>query len=191
MKTLVYPGAGWDDSFLHLPLKKSYEKYILMDSLPVKPHYEPGQPGWLFTQSPKRFFNTLIEVFGQGGNFTHDEKACVFTFDVTSVEYHYNMNVNILAPGKDPLPVNNADYDVYISGYFPKWNKKFFGKSSKVYVFNVWDFGAVAKEKYTAKKNLVDFTDYTQDGDDELEEMDRIMRNVMKKEKIDATANDD
>ena len=85
MKTLVYPGAGWDDSFLHLPLKKSYDKYILIDALPAKPHYEPGQPGYMFTESPQRFFNTLIEVFGQGGKVTHDEKACVFTFDATNV----------------------------------------------------------------------------------------------------------
>ena len=183
MKALVYPGAGWDDSFLHLPIP-DYDKYILMDQIPANPYYQPGQRGYSFTHSPERFFNVLREVFGHGGVVVHDEESRIMYFDATKVEYHYSVDVNALIPGTGPLP-EHKNYDVFISGYFPTWDRAFFGKTSKVYVFNVWDFSAVAKQKYTAKKNLVDLTGYTQDGDDELEEMDRILRNVMEKEEED------
>ena len=87
-----------------------------------------------------------------------------------------------------------ANYDVFMSGLLPKWNKLFFGKSCTVYVHSMYCFYAVAEEKYTAKKNLVDPTGYVPDRDDQMDEMYRIIRNVIKTEMetgANTTTNDD
>lgn len=108
------------------------------------------------------------------------------------------MDVDKLVPGESPFQADK-NYDVLLSGFLPTWNQQFFGKSCTVYVYSMYSFYAVVEERYTAKKKQVDLSGCVPDGDDELDEMYRIIGNVIKSEKMDAiteqllkaTVNDD
>lgn len=173
--TLLYPGAGWDASFLTLPIRK-YDRYILIDSLPETPHYKEGQPGWSFTLTKERFFNVLEAAFGKVR--LHDEKAGVFFFE-NNIEYWYNLDTNTLTPGQGPLPPKK-NYDVFFSGFLPNWDKNFFGPKTLVYVYDIWDFKAVIQKKYVSKKRLVNLT--ARKWDDDVDDI--ILDMVLDKEAI-------
>ena len=113
-KTLIYAGAGWDAEFLRVFYK--YTRYVLIDALPAKPHYEPGQHGYVKCHNQEAFFKTLQDTFGKF--WRHDEDNKVLYFD-RGVEYWYSCD----AEDEDTIS-KLPDGDILVRGYCPKnWNE--------------------------------------------------------------------
>lgn len=91
VKTLHYPGAGWDSKFIPYFKKLGYNKFVLYDTLPKFPHYSPGQPGYAKSSSPEIFYQTLRESFGPeisvNGNIRTYEN---------NITYYVNCNANCM-----------------------------------------------------------------------------------------------
>jgi hypothetical protein len=97
-RTLIYPGAGWDNKFYSVFKKKGYNHFILYDSLPEVKHYTPEQVGY-----PKQemFLGVLKKNFGR---CEHDESKSYMYFPEVNVEYYYNCDAGkITPPGGDIL----------------------------------------------------------------------------------------
>jgi hypothetical protein len=116
MATLVYAGAGWDSDFLNCI--QGYERYILFDALPAKPHYTPEQAGYSRSRDSTTFFETLCDAFGT--IVKHDREENIICFE-NNIEYHYSMNADdFLQQGHLP-----ADADILLRGFIPEtWRKR-------------------------------------------------------------------
>jgi hypothetical protein len=114
MATLVYVGAGWDNSFL--TCMPQYDRYILVDALPATPHYTSEHAGYAKSCDKETFFATLRDAFGPC--VKHD--ANIMYFD-KNIEYHYSTDADdFLKQGCLP-----ADADILIRGFIPKkWKKR-------------------------------------------------------------------
>ena len=102
-RTLIYPGAGWDDEFLQfLP---RYDRYICVDTLPKIAHYKPGQVGWKHTSSHKVFFDKLKKTFGD----CEIKSPTELFFPRFNLTYFHSTNAHHF-----PIP---PDSDVLFRGY--------------------------------------------------------------------------
>lgn len=64
-KTLIYMGAGFDDSFLFdVSIRNIYDKYILYDMLPNTTFYTHQEYGYNCVSNEKRFLKLLKQNFG-------------------------------------------------------------------------------------------------------------------------------
>jgi hypothetical protein len=70
---------------------------------------------------------------------------------------------------------------VFLSGFLPRWDKRFFGPKTLVYVYDIWSFKAVVQEKYVSKKRLVNLTMYRRRNWDEDED-ETILEMALEKE---------
>ena len=119
MKTLIYPGAGWDNEFLPIFKERGYDTFILYDALPELKHYSPTCAGWKKQES---FFQTLQASFG---HFQRQDNNAL-TFTQNNITYHYSTNVESL----EQIP----DGDVFLRGYIPEtWKGKGFFNGRKTY----------------------------------------------------------
>lgn len=78
-KSLVYPGAGWDSSFIEC-FRNRYSNFILIDALPGNKYYPSQCNGYQFSKDRETFFNTLIDKFADGANYEHNEEKQMFIF---------------------------------------------------------------------------------------------------------------
>ena len=124
MKRLIYPGSGWDNTFLNV--FPEYHHYILIDAMPIIPHYHPEQYGYKFCSTAEVFFKTLENNFGK--IIEHDKGQQKIYFP-NNVEYWYNRNVNNIK--------NLPEGDILLNGFFPdikKWKKFYERNDCIVYV---------------------------------------------------------
>lgn len=70
-----YPGAGWDDSFLHVPEFQQVDRFVLYDMLPYQTHYCHCHPATIKSDTPEHFFATLDEVFGPPSQVTRRHRV--------------------------------------------------------------------------------------------------------------------
>ena len=116
-KTIIYVGAGWDNTIIKL--FPNYERYILIDTLPKIPHYTENQHGYKYSCDEETFFNTLKQKFGE---YIHDIDKDILYFSY-NVEYWYNCDCNTI--------IDLPEGDIYLSGLYPtNWDNY---KNRKIY----------------------------------------------------------
>lgn len=65
VKTLLYMGAGFDDSFLFDDtIRNAYDRYILFDILPDTTFYKHEEYGYYHVSNEKQFLKLLKQNFG-------------------------------------------------------------------------------------------------------------------------------
>ena len=112
MRTLVYPGSGYDIEILFTePELNGFDEYILVDTLPKHPHYRPGQPGYEPTRSKRNFYNTLCDEFCAQSDT--GIKAKVWTWQGEKFKVYCNT-------GDFEMKLDKGkDYSLFIRGYRP------------------------------------------------------------------------
>jgi hypothetical protein len=105
MKTLIYPGTGWDSKWVEWFQNKGYTKFICYDTLPNTPHYTPGQVGYTNQQ---RFLEVLKERFGKSTKVGNK-----LFFPRYNLTYYINTDANQIEP---------PEGDVFICGFLPEWD---------------------------------------------------------------------
>lgn len=120
-KTLVVPGAGWNPEFLEL--FPGYSRYILIDTMPEHPHYEPHHPGWVRCSTREVFFETLKTEFGAFDRIDEDSKVIYFANGV--MEYWFSTNAE-LSKERLETDVDAMGFDVFFDAYVPyDWHDLF------------------------------------------------------------------
>ena len=61
IETVVYFGAGWDNSLLKKSLYRRFKRHLYIDALPNLPHYIPGQPGYADSHNENAFINAIAD----------------------------------------------------------------------------------------------------------------------------------
>jgi hypothetical protein len=102
-RTLLYPGAGWDNEFLVYFKYMGYKDFILYDTLPNVKHYEKGMNGYKYQEN---FLETLKEKFGS----YIVKKPNILYFEEHNLTYYINTNFSEL----DSYP----EGDILIAGYY-------------------------------------------------------------------------
>ena len=102
---LIYPGAGYDKSFLSCFPESSYNEYILYDALPRVSHYKPGQHSYETTKNRKCFLHKLKRTYG-----CYMDRSSLY-FPRNNITYNHSVDAStmeVVPPG-----------DIYLRGYIP------------------------------------------------------------------------
>ena len=102
--TLIYGGAGWDDSFLNFD---QYKTIFCYDTMPNTPHYNPEHYGYKFQE---KFVETLCDKFGE----IVERHNNIYKFSSQGKDIFYNINFDFTKIENMP------DGDIYICGYYPE-----------------------------------------------------------------------
>jgi hypothetical protein len=107
IKTLIYPGAGWDLKFLEFFKNLGYNNFILYDTLPKIPHYTKEQAGY---PSQQNFYGVLKSYLGNyKRNFKNKNKLY---FPEHNLTYYVST---------DFTKVDVRDGDIYFRGWIPEY----------------------------------------------------------------------
>lgn len=138
-RTLIYPGAGWDNLFLNE--FSQYERYVLMDILPSK-----------YCETPEIFFQNLEISYGK--IISHNVENQIIYFP-NNVEYWYNRNVNNIKH----IPRG----DVLLNGFIPdssRWRHLYKQTNVNVFIGCTTYFG----EEVPSKSIVVHYHKYEEDN---------------------------
>ena len=102
LKTLIYPGCGYDEELIGLQL--NYDRIISYDALPKYPHYKPGQAGWVHTATPELFFAKLKQEYG---DFIEISDTELF-FPKHNMTYYHSTNCE---------HIEVPEGDIFLRGY--------------------------------------------------------------------------